>query len=101
MYGFKVTLTFVCVHFELVEVVAGPPPPPPPPLPAPPVPASDSMLVIDVVTMLLPPEMAASGGMVMGTPVDIRSKECPTMRSDAGATTDEMSEDAECWWCGG
>ncbi len=95
--GFKIILTFVCVHFELVEVVAGPPPPPPAPaLPAPPAATSESMLVVDVVTTLLPPDMAARGGMAMGTPEDIRSKECPTMRSDAGATTDEMSEDAEC-----
>lgn len=65
--------TLVCVHLELV--IVGP------------VATSVSMLVAAVVKPF-PPEMM-SGGIV-------RSKDWPTIKTEAGATTEDRSEDAEC-----
>ena len=65
--------TLVWVHFELV--VAGPG-------------IATSLSGLDAVGM-------TRGGMEMG-PTAILSNDCPTIRTEAGATTEDNSEDAEC-----
>ena len=45
------------------------------------------------------PADTRSGGMVT-LPVD-RSNDWPTISTEAGATTDDSNDEAECWWCGG
>ena len=73
--------TLVCVHLELV--IVGPVA----------VTSAVSMLAAAaaataVVVIPFPPDMT-SGEMV-------RSKDCPTIKTEAGATTEDRSEDAEC-----
>jgi hypothetical protein len=66
--------TLVCVHFELVR--AGP---------------VTSASTLAAVAIPFPPEMTR-GGMATGA----RSNDWPTIKTEAGATTEESSDEAEC-----